>query len=357
MEIINRFLKAIPIGTFSEPMIAFVVFAVFVIFRKLFSTMILKIIFCLTKNKNKVKQSKGYKSLNYFFVFLGAYFAIRVFDLSMEMVMRVNRYFRIICILLITNTVNSFITKEAKWIKRYLEHQKNNQAVGDFICKIAKGIVWIIAGYMIIKEFGYDLTGLVAGFGIGGVILSLAAQDTVKSLLSGAIILTDKPFDIGDCIEVGNYKGTVIDMTFRSIRIKAFDNSVVTIPNATITSECVVNWNRLQSRRLEFVLNLSMDTTSEKIKNVLEKIKLILRNTEEVLPDTIQVGLDGISSYSSDIKVVLYIDEVDFAKFSKIKERIYCDVLELVEKENIDLAYPTQTVYVKNTESEESKGD
>lgn len=332
--------------------IALAIFLVFLIFRGLFSQIILKIVFWLTKNKGKVKDSKLYKILNNFFIFLGLYLAVRMFKLSEQALANVNTIFEIICIVFVTNSINSFISKDSKWFRKYINHSKND-AVNNFICKITRGIVWIISGYIIIKELGYDLTGLVAGFGVGSVIISLAAQDTVKSLLSGAVILTDKPFDIGDYIEIGNYKGTVIDITFRSTRIKAIDNSIITIPNSTITSEYVVNWNKLKSRRLDFVLNLSMDTTSEKIKNVVEKIKLVLKNNENVLPETVQVNLDAIASYSSDIKIFLYVNETDYIKFLNIKEKIYCDILELVERENIDLAYPTQTVYVKNTEPEQ----
>lgn len=331
--------------------IAIAIILVFIIFRKLFSQIILKIIFWLTKNKKKVKDSKIYKILNNFWIFVGIYCSTRMLKLSLEARVHINTIFEIICIIFVTNVINSFITKDSKWFRKYINHSKND-AVNNFVCKIARGIVWIISGYIIIKELGYDLTGLVAGFGVGSVIISLAAQDTVKSLLSGAVILTDKPFDIGDFIEVGNHKGTVIDITFRSTRIKATDNSIITIPNSTVTSEYIVNWNRLKSRRLEFVLSLSMETTSEKIKNVVEKIKLVLKNNPDVLPDTVQVNLDQISSYSSDIKIFLYINETDYIRFLNVKEKIYCNILELVERENIDLAYPTQTVYVKNTDTE-----
>lgn len=167
--------------------------------------------------------------------------------------------------------------------------------------------------------------------------------------------MTDKPFDIGDFIEVGNYKGNVIDITFRSTRIKATDNSIITIPNSTITSTYVVNWNKLKSRRLEFVLNLSLETTSDKIMDVVEKLKLILKNNPNVLPETVQVSLDAISAYSSDIKIFLYINKTNYIEFLTVKEKIYCDILKLVEMENIDLAYPTQTIYVKNTEENETK--
>lgn len=357
MDKIHAILRQIDIRyviTVFNIQIAIAVFLIFVIFRGLFSKIILKMIYWLTKNKGKVKESRVYKPLSNFFIVVGLYCAIRMFDISLQTLANINTLFEIICILFITNVINSFITKDAKWLKKYKNNQ-NHDATSNFLCKIARFIVWIISGYIIIKELGYDLTGLVAGFGIGGVILSLAAQDTVKSLLSGAVILTDKPFDIGDYIEVGNYKGTVVDITFRSTRIKAVDNSVITIPNATITSEYVVNWNKLKNRRLEFVLNLSMNTSSEKIKNTVEKIKLILRNNPNVLPETVQVSLDGISSYSSDIKVFLHVNETNYIRFLSIKEKIYCDILELVERENIDLAYPTQTVYVKNTEAEIKK--
>lgn len=334
--------------------IAIAIFLIFLIFRGLFSKMILKIILKLTKSKTKPKESSAYKILTKFFIFLGLYLSIRLLRPSVKTLKIVNDVFEIIAIIFITNLINSCVRKDARWFKRFL-HNPKNDAVNHFMCKIIKTVVWIISGFIIMKEIGYDLTDLVALLGIGGVVISLAAQDTVKSLLSGAVILTDKPFDIGDCIEIGAYKGTVIDMTFRSTRIKAVDNSIITIPNATITSECVVNWNKLKNRRLEFVLNLSMNTTSEKIKNVVEKIKLILRNNPDVLPDTVQVSLDQISSYSSDVKIFLYVNETDYIKFLNSKEKIYCDILELVERENIDLAYPTQTVYVKNEPTENTE--
>ena len=212
--------------------IALAIFLVFLIFRKLFSQIILKIVFKLAKNEGKVKESKVYKILNNFWIFVGLYLACRMFKLNPQTLAHVNTIFQIICILFTTNIINSFIAKDSKWFRKYINHSKND-AVNNFMCKVIKTIVWIISGFIIIKEIGYDLTDLVALLGIGGVVISLAAQDTVKSLLSGIVILTDKPFDIGDFIEIGNYKGTVIDMTFRSIRIKSNDNAIITIPNST----------------------------------------------------------------------------------------------------------------------------
>ncbi|MBO5397651.1 MAG: mechanosensitive ion channel [Clostridia bacterium] len=165
-------------------------------------------------------------------------------------------------------------------------------------------------------------------------------------------MLTDKPFELGDWIEVGSYAGSVVDISFRSTRIKTVGNSIVTIPNSVITSEYVINWNRLKSRRLDITLGLHLDTTSEKIRKIVKQIKIVLANNPNVIEDTIQVNFSEISDSSVDIKMFMYINETDYLKFLNIKEEILCSLLKLIEKENIELAYPTQTIYLKNSEGE-----
>ena len=331
--------------------IAIIVAILFFLLRGVFSQIILKIFFKITKNKQKIKQTKIYKILSNFFIFLGLYLGIMILKPSEKVLGTINLIFKIISIIFVTNIVNSFITKDSKLFVKSAKNSKND-TVNGFICRIIRGIVWVISIYIILKELNYDLTGLVAGFGIGGVIISLAAQDTVKSLLSGIVILTDRPFEIGDFIEVGNYKGIVQDITFRSTRIKKdLDSAIITIPNSVITSEYVVNWDKHQFRKLEFTLNLSMNTSAEKIKDIIEKIKFMLKNYYAVDPKSVQVNLSEISSYSTDIRIFLYINEPIYKEFLEKKQKIYYDILELVELENIDLAYPTQTLYVKNVES------
>lgn len=145
--------------------ISIAVVLVFVIFRSLFSQIILKILFKITKNTQKVKETRIYKILNNFFIFVGLYLAIRVLRPTAQVLAVVNSIFKIICIIFVTNVINSFITKDSKWFKKYIKHSRND-TVNGFICKLARGIVWIISIYVMLKELGYDLTGLVAGFGI-----------------------------------------------------------------------------------------------------------------------------------------------------------------------------------------------
>ena len=158
---------------------------------------------------------------------------------------------------------------------------------------------------------------------------------------------------MGDWIEVGEYAGSVIDISFRSTRIKTTNNSIITIPNSIIASEYVINWNRLKSRRLDLILSLNLNTPTEKIKKTIKEIKLVLKNNPKVIEDTVQVHFDQIDNSSNKIKIFLYINETEYLKFLNAKQEVLCSLLTLIEKENIELAYPTQTIYVKNTGGED----
>lgn len=120
--------------------------------------------------------------------------------------------------------------------------QNVEDSMFDFVLKIIRAIIYIIAGFIVITLLGFNLNGLVAGLGIGGVIVTLAAQDTAKNLFGGLVIFLDKPFIVGDWIQMDKYEGTVEDITFRSTRVRTFENSVVNIPNSIISNSSIINW-------------------------------------------------------------------------------------------------------------------
>lgn len=332
--------------------IAIAIVVVFFIFRSLFAKTILKIVYFFLKKKEKVSNSPIYVSLKNFLVAVGIYLASLILPLSPKVAYIVLEVFKIIITLFVTKVLTVLVNKDSVLFKKFFANSKN-EVVNSFICKLTRVILWIISFIVIFKELGFDLTGLVAGLGVGSVIISLAAQDTVKSLLSGVTILTEKPFEIGDWIKVGNYQGTVLDITFKSTRIKANDNTIITIPNSMVTEDCVINWNKLKTRRFDCTLNLHMDTTSEQIKNLMEKIKLVLTNNPKIDPDSVHVVFDEIAAYSVDIRIFLYIKEAEYIKYLNVKEQIHLDLLEVIDKENIELAYPTQTIYLGNNEGKE----
>lgn len=336
--------------------IAIGVLLFFVLLRKVLSSLVIKIYYKIIKSKKVAKESSMYKPLNTFFILLGVFCMINILPTSNEVLVVMDAAFSIVLIYFLTKAISTLLTVESILGKKVFKNSKNT-AINKFLCIAAKIVLWIVAFLIVVEKLGFDISifsGLFAGLGVASAAAALAAQDMVKSILSGMAILTDKPFVIGDWIEVDKYQGTVIDITFRSTRIKSYDNSVVTIPNSTITSNYVVNWNRLTSRRFDCMLNLALDTSSDKIQKMVKEIKLILENDPNVIKETVQVNLHEITNSSCNIKIYLYVREADYAKFLKIKQTMLCNILYLFEKENIDLAYPTQNVYIKRKEETEA---
>lgn len=335
--------------------IAIGVLLFFIVFRKVFSRVLIKLYYTLVKHDKNPKDSQMYKSLNLFFILLGVFCMINILPTSKEILLIMNDIFVVVVFFFITKAISTLITIDSSLGKKYF-NKSPNIAVNKFTCKIVRFILWLIFSFIAGNQLGFDLSwlsGLAAGLGVASAAITLAAQDMVKSILSGIAILTDKPFVIGDWIEMDQFQGTVIDITFRSTRIKSYNNAVVTIPNSTITSNYVVNWNRLTSRRIDTILKLSLDTPSDKMRKIVKEIKLVLQNNPKVIKETVEVNFFDITPTSCDIKIYLYVREAEYNNYLQAKQELLCDLLYLFEKENIELAYPTQTLFVKRKDEVE----
>lgn len=351
----NAFLSNIDVDNLLnifDIQIAIAVILVFTLFRGAFATAIIKVYYRIIGKNKKAKDSSMYRYLTTLSVLIGVYLAINILPTSKEVLYYMSTIFKIAMIIFITKAIATF-TVEDSIVMKYFTKDKKNKTVIILLGKVARILLWIISGFIILYELGYDFTGLAAGLGIGAAVISLAAQDLVKSLLSGMAILTDKPFVIGDWIECGKYQGTVIDITYRSTRIKSVNNAIITIPNSIITADYVINWNKLTSRRIDTSLNLALETSSEKLEKVVNQITFVLKNDKIVLPDTVNVFVREISAAAIEIGIYYYVSETDYAKYLKVKQRLLCAILDVLEKENIDLAYPTQTVFVKGNEKDQ----
>lgn len=332
--------------------IAIVIILLVFFTRNFVSRVILKIFDKFLKKSENTEESEMYEPIKKMYIFMGFYLAVKILPVSSKLSIIMTALLKSALIIFATKIINSTVfVADSKLFRK--NGKGKSETVSNFICKIARIIIWVVAIYVILVFIlGFtQINGLVAGLGIGTVVISLAAQDTVKSLFSGITILTEKPFVIGDWIEVGDYAGTVIDISFRSTRIRCSDNSIITIPNSTITSEYVINWNKLKSRRFDCILPLSMkDVNSEKIKNIIKELKIVICSKDYVQRDTVYVGFNGIADYSYNIKIFLYVTETNYNKYLKLEEDLNCELLNVLAKENVELAYPTQTINVHSME-------
>lgn len=206
--------------------------------------------------------------------------------------------------------------------------------------------VYIVSGFLIISELNYDISSLITGLGLTSVVIALAAQNLVGSLLSGIAIASDKPFVIGDFIKIGSYEGTVTEIKFRCIRIRTVDDTIVTIQNSTITSTEVVNYTKMTKRRHDIVLNLPLETKSEVLEKLTLRLKNILEEEEDINNNLVRVYFDNIDNEGIKMKIYLYTPIINYDDFLEFKTKVNLLVMKTLEMENIRISYPGENLYL-----------
>lgn len=334
--------------------IAIGIIVFFRIFSATFSYMIIRIFKIKSKKAKEIKESAFFKPLKVFFIILGIYLAIvflkaplKINDQVMDIV---TKTFKIISVIeFAVGLANSFTAKTilGKKLRKSLS-QKMDDTVFEFVLKITRVFIYVIAIFLILAILEINLTGLIAGLGLGGVIITLAAQDTAKNLFGGLVIFIDKPFVVGDWIEMDKYEGTIEDITFRTTRIRTFENALVNIPNAIIADASVTNWSKMEKRRYKTNLCVELDTPLEKLELLKTRIEKMLQERESVFDDSIIVRFDQITDNGINILIYTYTNSVDYASYLKEVEDINMKIMKILNEEHIELAYDTKTVYVKN---------
>lgn len=328
-----------------------------IIFSRIFSSSlaytIIRMFKFKTRNKKKIKESAFYNPLRIFISLLGIYIAIvflkQPLKISNEVMLVATKAFQIISVIVFAKGLAASFTSEAIFVNKMKEKLSRDleDSMFDFLLKIARAVIYIIAGFIVITLLGINLNGLIAGLGISGVIITLAAQDTAKNLFGGLVIFLDKPFTVGDWIEMSPFEGTVEDITFRSTRIRTFENSVVNIPNSIISESSVINWSKMEKRRYKTNLCIQIDTPLDKLEKFEVRVKEMLQEKEGIYDDSIIVKFDEIKDNGINVLVCSYTDSVDYPSYLAEKENINCKIMKILREENIELAYDTKTVYVK----------
>lgn len=301
------------------------------------------------KEKNKVNKNAFYRPLKIFFIALGFYIAILILKLPVGIMTIVNKIFKVIIICLVSKGIANIVSKDSFIFTRLKKNEKfkDNKTL-IFISKLLKIIVYIIAAFVILAEFGYNLNGVVTGLGLGSVVIALAAQDIAKSIFAGFIILIDRPFEIGDLIQIKDYQGNVEDIKFRSTRVRLLDGSLLNVPNEVLMTETITNWNKIHKRRYDLNLELMLNTKIDKVEETTKKLKDILESSEGVIGNTVEVSFDQITSNGMNLFIYLYTDKINYNEYLQFKQSINLKIMKLLEQENISLAYNSQDIYIRS---------
>lgn len=327
--------------------IAIIIIGVFCLLSSSLAYFIIKIFKWKEKDKKKVKANAFYYPVKAAIIVLGIYLGLYILDLPKNVMEFVYHFIEIAVICIIAKGLTNIFAPNSLLMQKVGKSSRlgGNQNLANFTGKIAKAIIYIIAGILIISRW-YDLNGLIAGLGLGSVVIALAAQDIAKSLLAGASILLDKPFVVGDWIQTKEYEGTVVDITFRSTKIKTTEDTIVAIPNAKLTEEAVVNYAKMEKRRYCFNIKLPLQTNSNTVETIINRTKFVLSHNKDILQENIIVECNSILEDGINIMVAMYTNITVYANYLTFRTQINEAILNILESEGIRLSNPTRDIYV-----------
>ncbi len=216
-----------------------------------------------------------------------------------------------------------------------------------FLRTAAKLVIIALGLVIILQEWGYDVSGLVAGLGLGGLAFSLAAQDTISNLFGFTAIVSDNPFDVGEYISADGVEGIVEHVGLRSTRIRRLDQAVVYMPNNRLANANILNWSRLRKRRMDFTLGVTYSSTSGEIRVLLHRIRELLGSQEQVDPESVTVFFVNFGDSSLDILVRCFVLIADWTAYTAEAERLRLEILDIVADLHMDIAFPSTSLYVE----------
>jgi MscS family membrane protein len=217
--------------------------------------------------------------------------------------------------------------------------------------RVAVKLFIIAVGLVIIlQELGYDVSGLIAGIGIGGLAISLAAQDTISNLFGFASIVGDRPFNVGDYIKTSDFEGTVEHVGVRSTRLRQLDQTQVIVPNNVLANTPIFNLSRMGKRRVDITLQLSDETPANHIRALLPRLREMLDTWPSVDRSSVQVYFNKLAEHSFDIMIRCYVNKVAFVEMMAEQEQIQLAVLDIIEEMGLELG--SHSIYLENLSSE-----
>jgi MscS family membrane protein len=235
-----------------------------------------------------------------------------------------------------------------EWIVRS-EHL-TARSLDSQLVRLGTRLVGIVAATAILvrgaDELGFPAYSVLAGLGVGGLAVALAARDTIANLIGSLLITIEKPFRVGHTIRVGGSEGTVEEVGFRSTRIRTPDNSLVSIPSSVVVNTTVENLTLRRLRRQRFMLQVTYETTHEQMKVLVSGIRKLIADRPKTDKDTIQVRFNNFAESSLDILVQFFLQVEDYSTELGEREAVLLQIMEFVKAEGVEFAFPTQTLHV-----------
>ena len=228
---------------------------------------------------------------------------------------------------------------------------RSNKTLLSLLNTTYKVLVIVLGVATIAQIIGFPIGSIVAGAGLVGLTISLAAQESASNLFSGIVILLDKPFSVGDWITVGDVEGEVIDINFRSTRIRSLDKTVSIVTNSKICSATVQNAALRTMRPYKFTLGVTYNTTRPQLEKLMADLQTMLDESPYTQKGSNIVRLTGFGDSSIDILISAYLKTNAYAKFLEMQNNLNLNIMDVMQANGVDFAFPSTSVYLEKTES------
>jgi MscS family membrane protein len=222
---------------------------------------------------------------------------------------------------------------------------KLDDALVPLFRKALKVFVGVLAFIVVVQNLGYSVSGILAGLGIGGLALALAAKDTLANIFGSITILIDRPFKVGDWVRGPNFEGVVEDIGFRSTRIRTFPKTLLSVPNNQMINMVVDNQQQMPMRRMDIEVGVTYDTNAAQMRRALQEIEEIVKSTEGAASEGMAVRFHDFGASSLVIKIKCFTRAIDYNNHSQIRQELLLAIMEKLEKLELEIAFPSQTLY------------
>jgi MscS family membrane protein len=196
-------------------------------------------------------------------------------------------------------------------------------------------------------RLGIPVYGIVAGLGVGGLAVALAARPTLENLIAGVNLLTDKPIQVGDKCKFGDVNGTVLSVGIRSARILAADRAVTTVPNASLERMSIVNLSKRDRTLFTATIGLRHETSRDQVRGILTELRAMLAASPRVVQDGARARFVALGASSLDLEVYAFLDTASAGEFQALREEMLLRIMEIVERYGSSFAFPSQTLYLR----------
>lgn len=249
------------------------------------------------------------------------------------------------------------------WLERFARRRLHRRELAGAasMLRLVRGVVNVLllfAGILVtLHHFGVNLTAALAGLGVGGIAVALAAQKTLENIIGGASLIFDKAMNVGEFVKLGDTLGTVEEIGLRSTRIRTLDRSVLSVPNGQLSGMTLESLSARDKFWLHPFLRLRYGITSTQAQAVLDGIRKLLDRSPAVEGGSIRVRLLNLAPSFMEIEVFAYVYASDWSGFLEIQEGLLLEMMECIESAGAEIALPSQTIFLSSTSAPGGNGE